>query len=308
MQRPTGAARRHPHRAGRPGSDSARRHSHPVTSRCRRVSCSSVLSPHPTSPNVARPAGRNVWSVTPDGVERDSTSSRSCDRPSSGNSRRPAPTTTGWISRLSSSTRSRSSSQRSSSPLPWTWISRPGAALSSRIRASTSPSMHVRVPARIVERGRGHVLGQDVDAVRDGIARRRGAASRTRRSPTCDARAAAHRRARTPTVTKSPVSVVEMRRDPAAALEPAAAILIWPARPLVHAVHGQHHRRGQQHHVPPEWMVVGVAGIDRRSMRWHGHRSAVPAPRYDATPRPGFVRLQRCRASDGSEVRAARCR
>src|SRR5215210_7572540 len=46
----------------------------------------------PTVPKVARPAGRYVSSVTPDGVDRDSTSVRPCVWPCSGNSRSPSPT------------------------------------------------------------------------------------------------------------------------------------------------------------------------------------------------------------------------
>ena len=57
--------------------------------------CSEALRPHPTLPKVARPAGRYVWIVTPDGIERDSTSSRSCVWPRSGKSRSPSPTMTG---------------------------------------------------------------------------------------------------------------------------------------------------------------------------------------------------------------------
>ena len=64
---------------------------------------------------------------------------RLCDCPCSGNSRMPAPTTTGMISGLSSSMTSRSSSQRSLAPLPWTWNSRPGVALSLRTATSRSP-------------------------------------------------------------------------------------------------------------------------------------------------------------------------
>ena len=58
--------------------------------------CSEAARRHsPASPNVARPAGRYVWIVTPDGVALESSSVRSCVCPCSGNSRSPSPRTTG---------------------------------------------------------------------------------------------------------------------------------------------------------------------------------------------------------------------
>ena len=54
-----------------------------------------ALRHSPTLPKVARPAGRNVWIITPDFVTFESSSRRVCVGPCSGNSRRPSPSKTG---------------------------------------------------------------------------------------------------------------------------------------------------------------------------------------------------------------------
>src|SRR4029450_331229 len=82
--------------------------------------------------------------------------------PASANRRVPWPMITGNVSRLISSTSSFSSSQRTRAPLPCACSSPPGSAFSS-LPAAPSPGDDGRVrPARLGERGGGHVLAPRV--------------------------------------------------------------------------------------------------------------------------------------------------
>jgi hypothetical protein len=106
----------------------------------------------------------------------------------------------------------------------------------------------MRVPTGIPERRRGHVLGQDVDPVGDGIRlsfvvpRPVGLEDLPRPAPEEQrVRPLEHR------ADEAPGLLVEVRGHPAAALEPAAPVFVGTPGTLVDAVDGQHHRGGQLH-------------------------------------------------------------
>jgi len=102
------------------------------------------------------------------------------------------------------------------------------------------------LPGRVLERGRGHVFWQHVDAVGDRIA---AVVKGPIWLPDLPGLASEQQRVRAlePRGQERPHFLVGMRRRPSAALEPTAPVLVRPAGPLVHAVDGQHHRCGQLH-------------------------------------------------------------
>src|SRR5215208_4854535 len=91
------------------------------------------------------------------------------------------------------------------------------------------------LPCRVLERGRWHVLGQDIDAVRDGIA---AVVERPVRLPDLPGLAAQQERvgAFEPGGQEAPALLVTIGCGPAAAVEPVAAILVWAAGTLIDAV------------------------------------------------------------------------
>jgi hypothetical protein len=98
----------------------------------------------------SRDSGGVLWAPSgPIGLARDALREGSRvdeverEIPASGNSRAPWPTTTGQMSRLSSSRSSFSSSHRIRVPLPCSCSSPPGLALSSRMDAARSPERTV---------------------------------------------------------------------------------------------------------------------------------------------------------------------
>src|SRR3954451_22143183 len=102
----------------------------------------------------------------PFGKARESMRSSARSGRASGNSRAPWPTTTGQMSRLSSSRSSFSSSHRIRVPLPCTCSSPPGLALSSRMDAGEDGRAG---PLRVGEGVRRDVLGLRVQGTDDGV-------------------------------------------------------------------------------------------------------------------------------------------
>src|SRR6266540_3784663 len=95
-----------------------------------------------------RPVGLETWIVTPLRVTRESTRSSAMSGPVSGKSRVPSPITTGYVSRMISSTRWLSNSQRTRRPLPCTCSSPAGLAFSSPMAAARSPERTVAFAQR----------------------------------------------------------------------------------------------------------------------------------------------------------------
>ena len=97
------------------------------------------------------------------------------------------------------------------------------------------------LPHRVLERGRGHVLRQDVDTVRYRIA---AVVVRPVRFPDLPGLASEEERvgALEPGGEEAPALIIAIGCSPTAAVEPAAAVLIGAAGALVHPVHGQLHR------------------------------------------------------------------
>ena len=112
------------------------------------------------------------------------------------------------------------------------------------------------LPRRVLERRRRYVLGQDVDAVRDGVPF---IVLRPERLPDLPGLASQQQcvRALEPGKDPLPPFLVGIRRDPSTAVEPASAVFFHASGTLVHTVHAQHHSGSQLH------LVLAPAG-DRR--------------------------------------------
>src|SRR5215212_9218586 len=233
-------------------------------------------------PYCGRPAVRYTCIVTPLAVAHDSTSSSARSGPASGNSRLPWPTTTGAVSRVSSSTRSLSSSNWTTLRLPTTCSSPPGLAFSSPTAAATSPertavSAHFGSVSVVDATHFGPRVQHRCDGV-VGICHRSPGAGEDLVGPPAEQERVG---ALVDLACQGRGLAIEVRHGPSAALEPAAAVLLRPAEPLHHAVDRDVHV-GRQLHGRGS-LLVGLVASDRSAIahllfREHFRLSMVARP------------------------------
>ncbi len=152
---------------------------------------------------------------------------------------------------------------------------------------------------RVRERGRGHVLGQHVEAVGDRIA---SVVVRPVRGPDLPGPASEEERVRALVHRgdERPDLLVGVPRHPSATLEPAAPVLVGASLALVHAVQGQEHRGGQLH---GQSLPVTGSSKDRRPVGAEAKRRAAGDPiaeRPDAAAPPEMP-VQATMLADGTE-------
>src|SRR5436309_7438874 len=113
-----------------------------VASGCR-LSLTAAPMSHGGGCILRAPGGPVDLNRSPLRVTRESTRSSAMSGPVSGKSRVPSPITTGYVTRMISSTRWLSNSQRTRRPLPCTCSSPAGLAFSSPMAAARSPERTV---------------------------------------------------------------------------------------------------------------------------------------------------------------------